>query len=235
MFETILVKPIYNAFILLTGLMPGSDAGLAIIAVTILMRIVLYPVFTSAIRTQLGMAAMQPELESIKEKYANNREQLAREQMALFKRYKVNPLSGIASFAVQLVVMLALYFALFREGFPAVDQDLLYSFVHAPAVISTTFFGLIDLLTPNHLILSVLVALSQFAAIKLTLRRTPSQKSLTAEKAQVQRMQQNLLLYFMPGLMGVFSFFFPGAVGLYFLASNLLSLGQEWLIKHKFA
>lgn len=235
MFETILVKPIYNVFVFLTGLMPASDAGLAIIAVTILMRIVLYPVFTSAIRTQIGMQAMQPDLEAIKEKYANNREQMAREQMALFKRYKVNPLAGIASFAIQLIVMLALYFALFREGFPEVDQDLLYSFVQAPAAISTTFFGILNLLTPHHIILSALVAFSQYIAIKLTLRRTPPSKNLSAEKAQVQRMQQNLLLYFMPGLMGVFSFFFPGAVGLYFLAGNILSIGQEWLIKHKFA
>lgn len=235
MFETFLVQPIYNAFIFLTGLMPQGDAGLAIIVMVIILRLALYPVFTSQIKTQIGMAALQPELEIVKEKHKNDREKLAREQMALFKKYKVNPLSTIGALVIQLTVLIALYFALFREGFPIVEEGFLYSFVHAPAAISTTFFGLLDLLTSGHILLALLVGLSQYAAILLTVRRTPVSKSLAPERAQMLQMQQNLMLYFMPALMAVFSFFFPGAVGLYFLVGNLISVGQEWLIKHKFA
>lgn len=235
MFQTFLVQPIYNAFVLLTGFMPGGDAGLAIVAMVVIMRVVLYPVFTSQIKTQIGMAAMQPELDAIKSKYKDDKEKLAREQMALFKKYKVNPLSTIGALVIQLTVLIALYFALFREGFPVVDQSLLYSFVQAPEAISTTFFGLLDLLTPGHLLLAALVGISQYAAILLTVRRTPVPKNLPAEKAQMHQIQQRLMLYFMPALMAVFSYFFPGAVGLYFLAGNLISVGQEWLIKHKFA
>ncbi len=235
MFDTYLVQPLYNGFIFLTGIMPGADAGLAIIAITVLIRLVLYPVFTSQIRTQIGMAALQPELESLKDKYKNDRERMAREQMALFKRHKVNPLATIFVLIIQLVVMLALYFALFHEHLPAVDTDFLYSFVPAPAHVSTSFFGLLNLLTPHHFVLAALVALSQYVAIALTLRRTPVAANMPAERAQVQKMQQNLMLYLMPALIGGFSFFLPGAVGLYFLAGNVLSVGQEWLIKHKFA
>ncbi len=235
MFNTFLVQPIYNAFIFLTGVVPGADAGLAIIAITVVMRVLLYPLYTAQIRTQMGMSALQPELETLKEKYKNDREKMAREQMALFKKYKVNPLATIFVLIIQLVVMLALYFALFHEQLPAVDTEFLYSFVQAPAHISTSFFGLLDLLTPHHIVLAALVALSQYIAIALTLRRTPVPANLSPEKAQVQRMQQNLMLYFMPALMGIFSYFFAGAVGLYFLAGNVLSIGQEWLIKHKFA
>lgn len=235
MFQTFLVQPIYNAFIFLTGLMPGGDAGLAIIAMVVIMRLVLYPVFTSQIKTQIGMAAMQPELEAVKEKYKNDREKLAREQMALFKKYKVNPLATLGALAVQLTILFALYFALFHEALPAVDETLLYSFVEAPAAISTTFFGLLNLLTPYHIILALLVGVSQYIAILFTVRRTPVANNLSAEKAQVQRMQQNMLLYVMPAFIGGFTFFFPGAVGLYFLAGNVISIGQEWLIKHKFA
>lgn len=235
MFDAFLVQPIYNAFIFLTGIVPFNDAGLAIVAITVVMRVLLYPLYTSQIRTQMGMAALQPELEALKEKYKNDREKMAREQMTLFKRYKVNPLATILVLIIQLVVMLALYFALFHEKLPTVDTAFLYSFVEAPAHVSTTFFGVLDLLTPHHIVLAALVALSQYVAIALTLRRTPVSANLPPEKVQVQQMQQNLMLYFMPALMGVFSFFFPGAVGLYFLAGNVLSVGQEWLIKHKFA
>ena len=89
MFETFLVQPIYNIFIALVGIVPQGDAGLAIIALTLIMRLVLYPVFTASIRTQMGMTAMQGDVELIKEKHKDDKEALAREQMALFKKHKV--------------------------------------------------------------------------------------------------------------------------------------------------
>jgi YidC/Oxa1 family membrane protein insertase len=230
MFQTIFVHPIYNAFIFLVGHVPYGDVGLAIIALTLIMRAVLYPIFTASIRTQMGMQAMQPELDVVSEKYKNDKDKLAQERMELLKKYKVNPFAGIAALVVQLVLIIALYYALFREGFPHIDTSVLYSFVHAPTTISTSFFGLIDLLTPHHIVLAALVALTQFFAIRLTLRRTPV-KGGDADKVAMQKMQQNLMLYFMPALMAVFGYFFAGAVGLYFLVSNVVSIGQEWLIR----
>lgn len=234
MFETYLVQPIYNAFVAIVGVMPGYDAGLAIISLTFIMRVILYPVFTASIRTQIGMSAMQPELEEVKEKYKKDRERLAREQLALFKKYKVNPLAGFAALFIQLAVVIALYFALFHEGFPAIDHDLLYSFVQAPAAVSTSFFGLIDLLAPNHILLALLVGLTQYFAIWLTLSRTHVPKGLSPEKAAVHRMQHRMMLYLMPAVMAVTSYFFAAAVGLYFVAGNVFTLGQEWLVRRTY-
>lgn len=233
MFETILVKPIYNLFIAIVGVVPHHDAGLAIIVLTLLMRLVLYPVFTASIRTQMGMAAMQGDLELVKEKHKNDKETLAREQMALFKKHKVNPLAGFGALFIQLAVVIALYFALFREGFPAVDTSLLYSFVAVPSAISTSFFGLLDLLAPHQVLLALLVGFTQYLAIRLTVLRTPNPHAPGSDKAAVARMQQNMMLYFMPLVMAVTSYFFIAAIGLYFVASNLFSLGQEWIIRHQ--
>lgn len=233
MFETILVKPIYNLFISIVGIVPDHDAGLAIVALTLLMRLVLYPVFTASIRTQMGMSAMQGDLELIKEKHKDDKETLAREQMLLFKKHKVNPLAGFGALFIQLAVIIALYFALFREGFPAVDTALLYSFVSHPGVISTSLFGLLDLLTPKHLLLALLVGLTQYFVIRLTVRRTPNPHPVGSDKEAVTRMQQNMMLYFMPLVMAVTSYFFIAAVGIYFLASNVFSLGQEYLIRRQ--
>src|SRR3989338_10027129 len=152
MFETFLVQPIYNIFIALVGMVPQGDAGLAIIALTLIMRLVLYPVFTASIRTQMGMTAMQSDVELIKEKHKDDKEALAREQVALFKKHKVNPLAGFGALFIQLAVIIALYYALFNEGFPVINTELLYSFVHAPAAVSTGFFGMLDLLTPHHIL-----------------------------------------------------------------------------------
>ncbi len=231
MFQTILVQPIYNVFVLLVGFMPHGDAGLAIIAITLLMRLLLYPVFTSSIRTQMGMVAMQDELERTKRQHEYDKEALARHQLELARKYRVNPFAMLISIVVPFGLIIALYCALFREGFPAVNQSLLYPFVSAPATVSTNFFGLIDLLTPHHIVLAVLVGLSQYLAIRLTLKRTPLPSSGGAEKAAAQRMQQQMMQYLMPALIAVLSYFFAGAVGLYFLAGNLVSLGQELIVR----
>jgi YidC/Oxa1 family membrane protein insertase len=233
MFDTYLVQPIYNVFVYFVGHLPFGDAGLAIIAMTLLMRLILYPVFTASIRTQMGMQAMQGDLDIATERYKNDSEALARERMALLKKYKVNPFAGIVALVVQLVLIIALYYALFREGFPQIDQSILYSFVPMPDTISTTFFGLIDLLAPHHLILALLVGATQYLAIRLTLKRTPA-PAAGGDKAAVHKMQQQMMLYFMPALMAVFSYFFAGAVGLYFLAGNIISLGQEILVRRQF-
>ncbi|HEV7449079.1 MAG TPA: YidC/Oxa1 family membrane protein insertase [Candidatus Paceibacterota bacterium] len=231
MFTTFLVQPIYNLFVFLMGLMPHGDAGLAIIAMTLLMRAVLYPVFTSSIRTQMGMAAMQPELDAATEKYKDDKEALTRERMALLKKHKVNPFAGFGALIIQLVVLIALYFALFREGFPVIKTALLYSFVHAPAEVSTTLFGLLNLLAPHHIILALLVGATQYLAIRLTLRRTPSPAH--PDKEAAHRLQSQMMQYFMPALMAVVSYTFPAAVGIYFITGNLVSLGQEWLLMRR--
>jgi YidC/Oxa1 family membrane protein insertase len=233
MFETLLVQPIYNVFIAIVGVVPHGDAGLAIIVLTFITRIVLYPVFTASIRTQMGMAAMQPELEGLKDKHKNDKEGHARAQMELFKKHKVNPLAGFGALFLQLAVIIALYFAIFREGFPAVDATLLYSFISAPAAIATDFFGLVNLLEPKHIGLALLVGITQYLAIRLTIRHTPNNHPKGSDKEAIQRMQQNLMLYMMPVVMTVTAYFFAAAVGIYFAASNVFSLGQEWLIRRQ--
>ncbi|MES2203122.1 MAG: YidC/Oxa1 family membrane protein insertase [Patescibacteria group bacterium] len=209
--------------------MPHGDAGLAIIATVLIMRAVLYPVFTASIRTQMGMTAMQGDLALAEKRYKDDKEALARERIALLKKHKVNPLSGILALVIQLTLIISLYYALFREGFPNIDTALLYPFVHAPQVVSTSFFGLLDLLTPHHIFLALIVGATQFLAIRLTLMRTPTQG--TGDKAAVMAMQQQMMRYFMPAMIAVFSYFFAGAVGLYFLTGNVVSIAQEWLIR----
>lgn len=233
MFETLLVRPIYNLYVAIVGVVPHGDAALAIVVLTLLMRLVLYPVFTASIRTQMGMAAMQPELDSLKEKHKDDKDALARAQMELFKKYDVNPLAGFGALFIQLAVIIALYYAIFREGFPAISTHLLYSFTPVPGAISTNFFGLLDLLTPHHVLLAILVGVTQYLTIRLTLKRTPNTHPKGSDKEAVQRMQQQMMLYLMPLVMTVTSYFFAAAVGIYFAASNIFSLGQEWLIRRQ--
>lgn len=234
MFETFLVQPIYNGFVFLVGIMPQGDVGLAIIALTVIVRAVFYPAFTASIRTQMGMQAVQGDLDEINKKYKDNPEERTKRTMALFKQHKVRPFASLVALIVQLPVFFALYLAFFREGLPNINHTLLYPFMSAPDVVSVSFFGLLDLLATGNILLSVIVGATQYAAIHFTLTRMGNGASAQSpERVAAQKMQRHLMLYFMPSLMAVISYSFPAAVGLYFTAGNLISLAQEWWIKRR--
>ncbi|HVV15193.1 MAG TPA: YidC/Oxa1 family membrane protein insertase [Candidatus Paceibacterota bacterium] len=234
MFETLLIKPLYNGFIYLIGVMPGGDVGLAIIALTLITRIVFYPAFAASIKTQMGMQAAQGEIDEINKKYKDDSEARARATMALYKEKDIHPFAGFLALLVQIPVFLALYFALFREGLPHVASELLYPFVHVPAVVDISFFGLLELMQPHNIALSIVVAGLQYGVAHLSMARTaPGAANLPKERQAAHRMQRQMMLYFLPVLMGVVSYSLPAAVGLYFAAGNLVSLGQELVIKRQ--
>lgn len=85
MFETLLIQPIYNVFVYLIGIMPGGDVGFAIILLTLLMRILFYPAFTASIRTQMGMQAIQGDVDEINTKYKDDPKSVLRAQWRSLK------------------------------------------------------------------------------------------------------------------------------------------------------
>ncbi len=107
--------------------------------------------------------------------------------------------------------------------------------MHAPAVVNTNFLGFLNLLAPHNIILALVVAALQYAVVRLSLVRTKraTTKPLAPDKAQAQAMQQNLMLYAMPTLYIFIVYSFPAAAGLYFATSNIISLGQEFLIRRE--
>lgn len=232
MFEEFLIKPLYNGFVYLIGVMPEGEVGLAIIVLTLIVRAVFYPAFAASIRTQLAMAAIQPELDEINRTYKDNREERARRTMALFKEKKVRPLAGLLSLLVQIPIFIALYFVFFKEGLPTIDTTLLYSFVTVPTMVQTDFFGLINLLAVHNVALAALVGGTQYLLTNLSLARTPN-RAASPEQEMAHKLQRGLMLYMLPILMTGFTFAFPAGVGLYFLTGNLISIAQEVYIKRK--
>lgn len=239
MFQTLIVQPLYNVFIAILGFMPHGDAGLAIIVLTLIIRAIFYPAFAASIRTQLGMQKIQGEVDVINEKYKDNPTKRAEHTMALFREHKIRPFASFLALIIQLPVLFALYFALFKEGLPAIATHLLYGFVHAPATVQMNFFGLVDLTKHHNLLLTIIVAALQFAVVWLSVARmkqAPKGSGVGRETREAAiRTQQQLMLYFFPAMMAVITYSLPAAVGLYFATSNLVSLGQEWLIKRQTA
>lgn len=236
-FTTFLIKPLYNVFIYLIGVMPGGNVGFAIIVMTIAMRAIFYPAFSSSIRTQMGMAAVQGDLEEINQKYKDDPNEKAKATMALYKEKNIRPLAGFVAIIVQIPIFIALYYSFSREGLPHINSALLYPSVHVPATVNIIFLGFLNLLTPHNILLALFVAFLQYLVVKLSIGRTnrAATKPLPADKAQAQAMQQNLMMYVLPGMYAVIVYSLPAVAGLYFGVTNLISIGQEMLIRRQLA
>ena len=233
MFITILVQPIYNCFIFILSIVPGGDIGVSIIILTLLVRLVFYPVFASSIRTQMAMQAVQPEIAEINEHYKDDAMERSRRTAELFKKHRIRPLMFAAASIVQIAFFIGLSYAFFRLGLPKIRTDLLYPFVHAPAVVNQHFLGFFDLAATHHIILTVIVVVLQFFVIKLSLSRTSVAANATPQQKSAQQMQKQMMLYLFPAVMAFVAYSFPGAVGIYLAATNGVSLLQEWYIRRK--
>src|SRR3989304_1897864 len=173
LYHSFFFDPLYNSLIFLFQILPWADAGIVVVLLTILVRLVLFPLSRKAVVTQVKMAEIAPEIEHIKEKYKNKPEEQARQTLALYKEKGVNPFSGIIVIIIQIPIILALY-QIFLH-LPEVNPTFLYSFVVAPEHINTTFLGMIDIAGKSALI-ALLAALSTYFQLKV------SMKSQTAPK-----------------------------------------------------
>ena len=234
MFHTFVVQPIYNAFILLLDIMPGADVGPAIIALTLLIRFIFYPLFMSSLRTQMAMQAVQPELNRINEKHKDDASVRAQETAALFLKHRIKPFSLIFSTIIQLVIFIGLSYVFFRLAPPTIHSELLYSFVRTPGVVGTHFLGFLDVTARNNFILALLVGATQYYAIKLSLDRTGKPApDATPEKIAAQKMQRNMMIVMLPVMGAVFTYTFPAGVGIYMVVTSLVSVAQEMIIKQR--
>ncbi len=235
-FNAILYKPLYNAFIGFIGTFPWIDAGIVVILFTILIKLILFPLSQKSVRSQIEMKKIQPEIEEIKLKYKDNKQEQALKTMALYKEKGVNPFSGVFLALIQLPILIALYMVFYRGGLTNIHTELLYSFIHVPAQINKFFLGLFDI-TEKNTILAVVVALGQYLQIKLTLPAAPKKEegakkdiSFQGELAKSMSMQMK---YVMPVFMFFIARSFASLVSLYLITSSVFAVGQELYMRKK--
>src|SRR3954463_14095032 len=108
LYHTLIFNPIYNALVGLFLVLPWADAGVAVILITVIVRLVIFPLSKKAVVTPVRMQEINPELQRIKEKYKDNTEEQAKQTLALYKDKGVNPFSGILVLIIQLPIIFAL-------------------------------------------------------------------------------------------------------------------------------
>lgn len=205
LFNSLLTEPLVNTLVFLYYYITFQDLGLAIILLTFIIRLILFPLFYKSFRNQAILQKLQPEVERIQQLHKHDREKQASAMMELYKSHKVNPLSGFLVVLIQLPVLIALY----------------QVFLNLPDGLDAFFLKLIDLKQPNLTIVFLAAAL-QYLQGKLSLPEVkPGQQNQTSFK-----IARNML-FLGPILTLVILYRLPAAVGLYWLATTVFSIVQQ--------
>ncbi len=245
--RTLFWKPVYNALITLLILSAGS-LGLAVILLTLLVKILLLRPTYNAMKSQKKMQKIQPDLQRIRDQYKGDQQKIATESMALWKKHDVNPFSSFLPILIQFPVMIALYYVV-MEGLLPHNHYFLYQFPFLKdfdfSGIITNFLGVMPLdMSPlqsySLFWLPIVVAGSQYYAMKLSFARAEKQKSKEPPKPKVEgampdfatefQKMNKVFIYLFPGMVGFFTITMPSAVGIYWLVSTLFGIGQQYMV-----
>ena len=231
-FNTILYQPLFNALVLLYEYLPGRDFGVAVIALTLIIRLLFYPLMVQSIKSQKSLSELQPKIQEIQNKYKDDKEKQARATMELYQKEKINPLGGCLPLLIQLPILFALY-RVFWQGFQPEAMAMLYSFVPHPGAIDPTFLGIINL-GEVSLVLAILAGVTQFFQTKMITPRTPRPKKGEGEMiTRFSGTMQKQMLYFFPIFTVFILWRLPAAIGLYWVITALFSILQQYLIFKK--
>lgn len=228
-FHTVLYTPIYNLLVLLVGVMPGADIGLAVVGVTIIVRLIILPLSFAAQKTARATKRIEPALKRIREDLKDNKEEQAKAMMALYKENGINPFASILTMLIQLPVVICLFWVFHSKSLLTIDPALLYSFVTAPSTVSPLFLG-IFVLTGTNITLAILTAITQLLLAVYAIPKAPSAKEDASMQADISRAMTLQMRYVFPIIMG-FVAYTSGAIALYFITSNLFGIVQEYFVR----
>lgn len=234
-FHATVFDPLYNTLVFLVGAIPFHDMGFAVIILTIIVRIIFFPLSKRATQTQESMKRIAPEVEALKEKYKDNREEHARATLALYKEHNIRPFSSILLMLVQLPVLFGLYWVFIRGGFPTADASILYSFIQVPTAVHMNFLGIIPM-DGHSVALALLASITQFVYTRLSMgpRTKPKKPMGDSFSSDMARSFDLQMRYVFPVLIGVISYTVVAAAPLYWATSNTFLIAQEYFTGKRF-
>jgi YidC/Oxa1 family membrane protein insertase len=189
----------------------GLTWGLAIVGLTFITRLVILPLSLKQIRSMRSLQQHAPELKALQEKYKGDKERLQREMMAFYKENQINPLASCWPLLLQLPVFLALYQLLNSQTFK--DQVL-----NNPP----EGFLFIPNLTENATGVELAILIILFIGTQMGAGIVMS--------SRVQDRNQRLIMFGLPFLFAPFVATFPAGLAVYWISTNIWTLGQQWVV-----
>jgi len=184
----------------------SGNWGVAIILLTVLIKIIFFPLSAASYKSMAKMKLVTPRLTKIREMYGQDRQKMNQAMMELYKTEKINPLGGCFPILVQIPVFIALYWTLLA----AIELR------HAPFMLWIKDLSALD----PYYVLPILMTVTMVIQTKLN--------PVPPDPVQAQVMK------FMPYVFSIFFFFFPAGLVLYWLVNNILSILQQWQIQRMF-
>jgi YidC/Oxa1 family membrane protein insertase len=244
LWNSLLVHPIMNLTLFAYSVV--HDFGLAIILVTVTIRLALYPLYVTQIRSQRAMQEVAPAMEELKKKYGKDRQRFSQEQMKLYKERGVNPAAGCLPLVLQMPLLIALYNSLLQLGCglgpppgnvcPGLTHDMVesfrYTFVPNPVgeggSLDTTAHWLPwiteGLQHPDPWVLPIFAGLVQLVASVMAM---PAKQVRSDDPAQ--RMTQSMA-YTFPLITVIIGRSFPAGLALYWITTTLFQIVQQYFV-----
>ncbi len=255
LFNVIFFQPLVNLVVLILRLLdashiPGSLA-LAIVVLTVLIRLVLWPLMHTQLKSSKKMADLKPHLDALKKKHGEDKQAYAKAQMDLYKEHGINPAGGCLPALLQIPLILALYqviSSLFDpHGLARINQALYDQSWRLTTPPDPHFFGLNLADKPQQfaqigflvLLIPVITALLQFiqskmmvpaSPIKIRPQDSPKEKKEKAQTEDSMQAMQGQMTYLMPIMIGYFAFSFPIGLAIYWNTFTILGIIQQYKI-----
>ncbi len=190
-----------------------GNYGVAIIIVTILMRIIVFPLTLKQEKSMKKMRDLQPELDKIKEKYKDSPQEYQQKTAELYRENGVNPLGGCLPLLIQMPIFVALYWAFSGNAIPADAKFLWFT-----------------LKQPDRLFMMGNFAFNLLPILNVGVTYIQQKIMASATSGQESNQQMQTMLYMMPIMMLFIFYNMPSGVTLYYLVSGALSLVQQYFI-----
>ena len=198
-----IVKQVITVLYNFTDSVGFANYGLAIVIMTVIVKLILYPLSKKQIESTKAMMELQPKMKAIQEKYKDDKQRLNMELANLYKSEGVNPLAGCLPLVVQMPIMIGIFYGIRDFHYAGPSNFLWMESISNP--------------DPTY-ILPVLSALTTFIQSKQTMPDTGNP-------------QNKIMLYFMPLFIGYISLTFPAGLVLYWVIMNIMQIGQQFLME----
>ncbi|HLD00065.1 MAG TPA: YidC/Oxa1 family membrane protein insertase [Patescibacteria group bacterium] len=231
LFHVIFYQPLYNALIWLYNIIPGHDLGIAIILLTILIRLLLYPLNSVSIKSQKALQDIQPKIKAIREKFASNKEQQAKELLNLYREHKVNPFSSCLPLLIQFPFLIGL-FLVFQSGIKGDSFKDLYSFVATPETLNHISFGFLNIVQASP-VLAIIAGGLQFWQTRMLMHSNIPQPQSAGKDESMMASMNKQMMYLMPAMTVFIGWTFPSGLMLYWSFSTAFSIVQQYIVFQK--
>jgi YidC/Oxa1 family membrane protein insertase len=231
-FNTLIFNPLYNGLIFLIDVVPGADVGIAVIVLTVSVKLILFPLAHKVAHMQVRMREVAPKIDEIKEAYKEDKQEQTLKIMALYKKYNVRPFLSLLVVFIQIPIILGLYWVFFRGGLPEVQIDLLYAFIPIPDMVNMQFLGLVDM-GGRSITLALLAGATQFTHSFYALPKPKPRGDNPTIKEDLAHSFHLQMKYVMPVIVIVISYTISSAIALYWATSNIFAIGQELLVRRE--